>query len=986
MFRLRFVLPALLLLTIVYCGSCWAAWPAIASYPQVSASRLTANDSTSYSVVTTISDGDGYDNIVCIRVLFNFAEAGGDETRGRGYMAWGTADSEITQYGATWTTAAATGGGRWGYCTDKWGGTTYISPFGCTTTVSGSASGATGSRTVTFMFRAKPAWAMNPLINDADVWAKDASGQIRGWKENPGGEFDVVFAPCGNFSATPSAPVVSNPTPGSLDVAISPGDSDLDLYCIRVSPAVTPSKEFVQADGTLGGLAVFQSKAAWGTKTVVGLMSDTDYTFKLRANRTTMGYCPSGWSSTSSGRTAMLIRTIDYTKTGVAINKGIHGMNDLPWLISAQRRADDLAASMNTSIRYGGDGYNWKLRNGQWNCSTWSTLQALREARNRNSYLQILTNTRGIGTGNDSTFVYTDQTPETLAALTADWVFYVNSILQNRRQGDALTPREQAVLDSMTWGTDDKLLAPGEAPVPKVTYWEIGNEPEGPYPPPALTPTDYANRYKIISQAVLAEDPTIKVGPCMMSADNGNAWLDAVLSDPQNQVDFVNYHPYGPLYGATKTQSGGVLNADDLNASLNTVRQQQYDRRQKVVDRLVANARPADTPLVSSECNPSSWEGTYYYQLNRTVAHALGVPETIFAYADMGFLASQYWDGPNWGGSATIELPGFKMYKALQAYMGDRLLESFTEYDFRLYTTLDTRTGRLVIWALNLSEYRDKSARFQLPGDTSGLTVTQRRLAAVSGTTSLITKNNSGDASENVKWIETNLTGSLNPSDFTLGFPHSTATMIILDRPLMSVPDGTRISMTGKAVTAAYPSEGYLYLEQDDRTWGIRVEGSFSGIVPGDTATVAGTIGTKKPDSLTKSERVIAADSIVGSAGGGDIGPIAMNCRSVGGGATKYAVGVNNGYGLNNIGLLVTVAGQITQIMDDRHMLISDGSQSGGLVTDVLIECETTAGLSPGNVYTITGVVEGCVPAGWTTNRRFMRVRNMGDIRPAIEI
>ena len=58
---------------------------------------------------------------------------------------------------------------------------------------------------------------------------------------------------------------------------------------------------------------------------------------------------------------------------------------------------------MNTSIRFGGDGYNWKTRTAQWNCSTWSTLQALREARDRNSYLQILTNTRGIGTGNGST-------------------------------------------------------------------------------------------------------------------------------------------------------------------------------------------------------------------------------------------------------------------------------------------------------------------------------------------------------------------------------------------------------------------------------------------------------------------------------------------------------------------------------------------------------------------------------------------------------
>ena len=66
----------------------------------------------------------------------------------------------------------------------------------------------------------------------------------------------------------------------------------LDLYCIRVSPASSPGKEFVQADGTLGGLSVFQSKAAWGAKTVTGLASDTQYTFRVRACRTTARLLP----------------------------------------------------------------------------------------------------------------------------------------------------------------------------------------------------------------------------------------------------------------------------------------------------------------------------------------------------------------------------------------------------------------------------------------------------------------------------------------------------------------------------------------------------------------------------------------------------------------------------------------------------------------------------------------------------------------------
>ena len=166
-----------------------------------------------------------------------------------------------------------------------------------------------------------------------------------------------------------------------------------------------------------------------------------------------------------------------------------------------------------------------------------------------------------------------------------------------------------------------------------------------------------------------------------------------------------------------------------------------------MIDRLTANSRPADTPLVLSEYNASSWEGTYYFSLNRTVAHALGTAETVFAFAQLGMLASQYWDCPNCP-DTSIEAPGFKVYKTMQSYMGDRLLEWFDENDFRLYTTLDTQTGRLIIWAINFSEYLDKSVRFQLADTAPLLTVNRHRLAAVSGQTSLITMNASNAQTE----------------------------------------------------------------------------------------------------------------------------------------------------------------------------------------------------------------------------------------------
>jgi len=966
------------------CGPCTAAvWPTIQSYPKVNAACVVTTNSYTYTVSTTISDGDGYADIVDVRVLFGFMESGGDKTKGRGYLAWGLGDANITRYGGNWVldNAAGAGGGRWGYMSDDWGGTTYITPVTCTNSVSGLASGGTGTRSVSWTFKAKPAWTANPLVNDADVRAMDAAGNTIGWRDNPNNEFFTVGSYLISNCATPRAPTLGNPTTTTLDVAIASADSATNLFCIRVSPAVL-GKEYVQADGSLGPNSFGQTRAAWGTKTVTGLQTDTTYSFKVIASSAGPNIWPSAWGPSTSGTTTVATYAIDYARPGIAINKGVHGMDAQPKVLNAQHKADTLAASWNTSMRWGGDGYNWKTCTAQWNSSSQTTLSKLREARDRNSYLQILTNTRGIGTGNGSTWVYTDQTAETLAALTADWVFYCNEIVQNRRQGDTLTEREQAVLDSLSWGTSDKLLAPGETPVPRVEYWEIGNEPEGPYPPPSLTPADYAARYKTISEAVIAEDATVKVGPGCMTADNGNAWLDAVDSDPTSRVDFVNYHPYGNLYGITKTTSGGILIADDLCSGLNTMKQAQYDKHQKMVDRLVANSRPADTPLAITECNPSSWEGTYYFQLCRTAAHGLGVAETIFAFTELGILASQYWDLPNNGGSATIELPGFKVYKALQAYMGDRLLDSYNEPDFRIYTTLDSRTGRLVLWVLNFSEYRDKSMRFQIPAAGSSCTMTQRRLAAVSGSTSLLTKNNSSDPSENVRWTVTDLSNTVDPADFTPAFPRASLTMLIIDRPMMSLPDGTRTTLEVRCVTAAHPSDGYIYVEQSDRTYGIRVSGDCSAISVGDLVNITGSIGTRKPDGSTSAERMISADAITRISAGGAIKPLGIACRSVGGGPANGTAGVDGAYGLNNVGLLVRIAGVVTEVADAERMHVSDGSVGPDPdgKTGVLVRCPNTAPFSVGDMVTVTGVVEGDVPSGWTANRRFLRARTTDDI------
>jgi hypothetical protein len=76
--------------------------PSIASFPALNVATVVADNATDYTVTMTVSDPDGYNNLRDARTLFNFTEAGGTQTNGRGYLAWGPTDADITRYGGTW--------------------------------------------------------------------------------------------------------------------------------------------------------------------------------------------------------------------------------------------------------------------------------------------------------------------------------------------------------------------------------------------------------------------------------------------------------------------------------------------------------------------------------------------------------------------------------------------------------------------------------------------------------------------------------------------------------------------------------------------------------------------------------------------------------------------------------------------------------------------------------------------------------------------
>ena len=99
------------------------------------------------------------------------------------------------------------------------------------------------------------------------------------------------------LAAIPSAPIVNNPSATSLKVAIAnDSNSDSTTYAIFE----TSTNFYVQADGSLGAAAVYQTTANWGIKTVTGLIPSTTYSFQAIAKNGENIVTVSGASTSNS--------------------------------------------------------------------------------------------------------------------------------------------------------------------------------------------------------------------------------------------------------------------------------------------------------------------------------------------------------------------------------------------------------------------------------------------------------------------------------------------------------------------------------------------------------------------------------------------------------------------------------------------------------------------------------------------------------------
>lgn len=195
---------------------------------------------------------------------------------------------------------------------------------------------------------------------------------------------------------------------------------------------------------------------------------------------------------------------------------------------------------------------------------------------------------------------------------------------------------------------------------------------------------------------------------------------------------------------------------------------------------------------------------------------------------------------------------------------------------------------------------------------------------------------------------------------------------------LKSLPNGAWVSVTGRVVTSK-PGRitDRIYLEDDKKTSGILVYAAQNPptMVEGSRVDVTGNL------SEHDGERAIINAVFSSVTTGAELKPAWLAGLSVGGGAQGYQPGVEQGFGLNNLGLLATCSGVVTK-KDFAYFYIDDGSgldDSSGY-DGLRVEWGGTKNFVVGNYVTVTGIV-GCeIPAGSTLRVRNLRVRQLSDI------
>lgn len=157
----------------------------------------------------------------------------------------------------------------------------------------------------------------------------------------------------------PGTPTVNNPTNTTLDVLI---DVNSNPSNTQFAIQETGSGNYVQANGSLGVSAVWQTASVWGTKTVTGLSGGTVYAFQVKARNgdnttTSFGTSANGTTTSSvaptiTSPTATAILSTTATLGGNVTSDGGAAITarGVVWSVTSLNNAPQLSGSNVTNV------------------------------------------------------------------------------------------------------------------------------------------------------------------------------------------------------------------------------------------------------------------------------------------------------------------------------------------------------------------------------------------------------------------------------------------------------------------------------------------------------------------------------------------------------------------------------------------------------------------------------------------------------------
>jgi len=155
----------------------------------------------------------------------------------------------------------------------------------------------------------------------------------------------------------PAAPTVDNPTATTLDVAVNAnGNPASTEFAIQR----TSDDQYLQADGSFGASAVWQTAATWDTTTATGLSPETEYSFQVKARNSANVETAFGTAASESTIAAATGIWINPMSAGTPMGSYYLGDTLGEWFVNfeiGQESWNYAQIGLGTSAE--GAGYNW---------------------------------------------------------------------------------------------------------------------------------------------------------------------------------------------------------------------------------------------------------------------------------------------------------------------------------------------------------------------------------------------------------------------------------------------------------------------------------------------------------------------------------------------------------------------------------------------------------------------------------------------------